>query len=217
MYPNVRLARKFSKYYPPIELPADKNNWHIGHHCLNVLENLYPRRDLLITTLLDSYEIDKAQEEICNIKRDYLALELSKEFKDISKLYMLQAYASFFKHNFVRNLERLSGKMKRLRKAIDKADDILKEARNRTDFFDMIENEHVCNCGEMGHMTSVVLRANENPFQSVCLRLKNKEGRLLHDNHCFCLVRMDNKDLTFKQMMADLYHPSTLIVDWWLG
>ena len=26
-----------------------------------------------------------------------------------------------------------------------------------------------------------------------------------------------DKKLTFKQMMAELYHPSTLIVDWWLG
>ena len=44
-------------------MSADKNNWHVGHHCLNVLENLYPRRDLLITTLLDSYDIDKGQED----------------------------------------------------------------------------------------------------------------------------------------------------------
>ena len=217
MHPNIKLARKFSKYYPPVDLPVDKSNWHVGHSCLAVLEDLYPRRDLLITTLLDSYEIDKGQEDIDKLKNDYLALELSKAFKDISKLYMLQAYTSFFWHNFIRNVERLSGKMKRLRKATDKADNILIQARNKFDFFDMIEKEHVCNCGEMGHMTSIVLNANNIPFQSVCLRLKNKEGRLLHDNHCFCLVRTDNKKLTFKQMMAELYHPSTLIVDWWFG
>lgn len=103
-----------------------------------MLEELYPRRDLLITTLLDSYIIDK-------------------------KL------------------------------------------------------EHVCNCGEMAYMTSLVLKANNVPFQSVCLRFKNKQEHMLHDNHCFCLIRTDDKKLTFKQMMAELYHPSTLIVDWWLG
>ena len=69
MHPNIKLARKFSKYYPPIELPADKNDWHIGHQCLAVLEDLYPRRDLLITTLLDSYEIDKRLEKIYYIYR----------------------------------------------------------------------------------------------------------------------------------------------------
>ena len=217
MHPNVKLARKFSKYYPPIELPADKNDWHIGHQCLAMLEDLYPRRDLLITTLLDSYEIDKEQEDIRNLKKDYFALMLATEFKDISKLYMLDAYVSFYKHRFMRNLERLSGKMKRLLKATDKADNAIKKARHRLDFIDMIENEHVCNCGEMAHMTSLVLRANDIPFQSVCLRFKNKQEHILHDNHCFCLIRTDNKKLTFKQMMAELYHPNTLVVDWWLG
>lgn len=72
MHPNIKLARKFSKYYPPIELPADKNDWHIGHQCLAVLEDLYPRRDLLITTLLDSYEIDRRLENIRQLRNNYL-------------------------------------------------------------------------------------------------------------------------------------------------
>ena len=70
MHPNIKLARKFSKYYPPIELPADKNDWHIGQQCLAMLEDLYPRRDLLITTLLDSYEIDRRLENIRIQKRE---------------------------------------------------------------------------------------------------------------------------------------------------
>ena len=217
MHPNVKLARRFSKYYPSIELPVDKNDWHIGHYCLATLEELYPRRDLLITTLLDSYEIDKGQEDIRHLKNDYLALELVKEFKDISKLYMVGAYSSFYRHNFMRNVMRLFGKMQRLKRAADKADDALRQARDRMDFLDMIEKEHVCNCGEMAHMTSLVLKANNIPFQSVCLRFKNKQEHMLYDNHCFCLVRTDNKKLTFRQMMADLYHPNVLVVDWWFG
>ena len=217
MHPNIKLARKFSKYYPPIELPADKNDWHIGHQCLAMLEDLYPRRDLLITTLLDSYEIDKRLENIRQLRNNCFALDLANEFKDISKLYMLDSYVSFYKHRFMRTLEWLSGKMNRVHKAADKADNAIKKARHRLDFIDMIENEHVCNCGEMAHMTSLVLKANNIPFQSVYLSLRNKQGRILHDNHCFCLIRTDNKKLTFKQMIAELYHPSTLVVDWWLG
>lgn len=72
MHPNIKLARKFSKYYPPIELPADKNDWHIGHQCLAMLEDLYPRRDLLITTLLDSYEIDRRLENIRQLRNNFL-------------------------------------------------------------------------------------------------------------------------------------------------
>lgn len=75
MHPNIKLVRKFSKYYPPIELPADKNDWHIGHQCLAMLEDLYPRRDLLITTLLDSYEIDKRLENIRQLRNNYFALD----------------------------------------------------------------------------------------------------------------------------------------------
>lgn len=217
MHPNIQLARKFSKYYPSPDLPADKNDWHIGHACLEVLEILYPRRDLLIPTMLDSVLFNKELTQKNTLIKDYLTLDITKEFKDISKLYLIEAYASLYRHNFMRNIMWLSGKLKRLKHASDKADEILRRARHSMDFFDMVEKEHVCNCGEMGHMTSFALKSNNVPFQSVCLNFKNKQGCILFDSHCFCLVRTDNKKLTFKQMMADLYHPSTLVVDWWLG
>ena len=217
MHPNVKLARKFSKYYPPIKLPANKNDWHIGHYCLADLEKQFPRRDLLIPTLLDCYDLNRGITSVQNRKKDYLALIFAKEFKDISKLYMLDAYSSLYKNNFIRALVRLSGKPRRLLRAILKADRILDNARMDMASQDRVINGHICNCGEMARMTHNWLTKHNIPSHRVCLRIKNKKGRFLFYDHVFCLIRTDNKKLTFKQMLSNLYHPNTLVVDWWLG
>lgn len=45
MHPNVKLARKISKYYTPIESPADKNDWHVGHQCIPYAESAVRLQD----------------------------------------------------------------------------------------------------------------------------------------------------------------------------